>query len=198
MKKYLTMFMVTGLMLGMAPNAFAQNGALGGTLGTGVKTDRIEARTAMQANIEAMKANRATFVTDLQARKAEFQANITTRRTEFRGRTNEMLSQRFEVAVRNLERLHDRIVLRVEKADAEGRDTTDAKVALAKFQTDMATAKAKIAEVKALVPTTDEKVTADIFANIKLGARDAKDSLKLAHQDLVSAIISLKATTGTE
>ncbi len=178
-------FLMGILMLGVGTKAFAEVN-LGVNANAGIRAD-------MKANLDQMKAERETFRQKLMTEKEDFRKDIAQRRSVFRERAQKMLTERFDMAVKVLESFQARIQSRIDKQKAEGKDTTAAQASLDAAKIKLTEAKAKIAEVKALIPDSDVKVTADIFANIKLGARDAKDLLKEVHQDMVTAITSLKA-----
>lgn len=164
------------------------------------KTEIEAKRAAFKAELEAkkkefqasMKTEREAFKTKLEAQKAEFKASVEQKRGEFRGKAKDILSQRFESAVKNLTNAQTRVGAVIEKVKAAGKDTSGAEVYLADSKTKLADAQAKLAEVKALIPATDEKVTTEVWEQIKQGAHDVKALLKESHASLVNAITSLK------
>ena len=113
-----------------------------------------------------------------------------------------MISLGFESALKSLELAQSRVAVVIEKLNAAGVDTSVATDALNLSKSKLDEAKVKIAEVKALIPSTDEAVTAEVFEQIKLGARVAKDLLKESHENIKSAISALKSSapvkTGSE
>ncbi len=185
------MFVVIALMLSFGMRALAETN-LGLNVNTSVKAGNIGVRADMKAQLDALKAERESFVQSVQAQKADFQKNILAERTAFRGRVEEMMKNRFVEAVRNLENLEARIQARVDLEKAAGKDTASAEAFLATAKTKLAAVKVQLASLQTLIPTTDTKVTADVFANIKIGAHSAKEALKEVHGALVEAIKSLK------
>jgi chromosome segregation ATPase len=158
------------------------------------------AREALQQEIEAkraafqttLKTERDAFKKEVETEKADFKAHLSEKRAEFRGHALEMVGKRFEALMNNITKLQVRVADRITKLKAAGNDTSKAEVSLALSKSKLADAQAKITAIKALIPTTDVKVTADTFSQIKLGANDAKNLLKEAHAALVDAITLLK------
>jgi hypothetical protein len=164
------------------------------------KTEMEAKREAFKKELEAKKAEfqaslkgeREAFKAKLEAQKAEFKANFESKKGEFRGKAKSILSERFESAVKNLTNGQTRVASVIEKVKASGKDTTQAEVYLADSKTKLADAVAKLAALKASIPTTDEKVTVENWEVIKQGANDVKALMKESHASLVEAIKSLK------
>ncbi len=164
------------------------------------KDKKMAEREAFRAEIKAKQeefkskidAERSAFKEEVEAKKAEFKANIAEKRSEFRAKAEEMMSKNFEAQTVNIERLQTRVSDEIEKLKAAGADTEKAVEYLAVSKQKLDEAKAKIAEVKALIPTTDSKVTVETFEKVKLGARDAKNLLKESHSNLVEALKTVK------
>ena len=51
----------------------------------------------------------------------------------------------------------------------------------------------QVLEIKNLIPTTCENVTADVFEKVKIGARDAKDLLKESREALHQSVKEIRA-----
>ena len=179
--------------------AEAQKQALMGQAGLTkeeIATKKETFRVAFEAKKKEIKAaiaaEREAFKTKLEAQKAEFKAKVEQKRGEFRGKAKEVLSERFNAAVKNLTNAQTRVAAIIEKANAAGKDTAQAEVYLSDSKTKLADAQAKLAELKALVPTTDEKVTVEVWEQIKDGANVVKGLIKESHASLVEAVKVLK------
>ena len=206
MKKYFILFMflgVTGLLFSGLVAQAENNGAsklVRPLLGQTVKNDREVFREKMRSDREAfmqkLQADRDAFKVEIEKRKEEFKSATAAQKSEWRGRAQEMIGQRFEVAVRNLERMQGRVADVLEKLDADGKDTTDAENALDLSKQKLDDAKDKIEQIKDLLPDTGDKITTEIFAQIKLLAREAKDLLKESRNNLVQAIKEIGSLRG--
>lgn len=139
-----------------------------------------------------IESKRAEFKQKLETQKAEFKANMKDKQTEFRGKAKEILSSRFEAAVKTITNSQTRVSSVIEKLKAKGLDTAQAEVYLSDSKQKLSDAKTKLAEIRALVPDTDEKVTVDVWEKIKQGSNDVKNLIKESHQSLVEAIKVLK------
>ena len=169
----------------------------------GVHTDKSAVSKILEALKKEIELKRETlkkeikdkkeeFKKEVKTQKEEFKKNIEQKKSDFRGKAQEMISKGFEEAVKNIESLQTRVATRIAKDKTASKDTTLAETSFANSKTKLDAAKLKIAEVKLLIPADDTKITADTFEKVKLGARDAKDLLKEAHQELVNAVKSLK------
>ena len=145
-----------------------------------------------------IKTEREAFKTKLEVEKKEFKANIAEKRSEFRGKAKEILSGRFEAAVKNIISLQDRIAARIATLKTAGKDVSKAESYLADSKLKLTEAQAKLAEIKALIPTSDDKVTVENWEKIKDGANVVKNLIKEAHQDLVDAVKVLKGLSGVQ
>ncbi|OGI75988.1 hypothetical protein A3C67_01310 [Candidatus Nomurabacteria bacterium RIFCSPHIGHO2_02_FULL_42_19] len=214
MKKHLKPFVflvVLGLMLS-SPTARAEdNGDAEDNDGNNnsrpifnqlIKTDREAFREKVKTErrdfVEKLKTDREKFRSEVRIKKEEFRSASKERKAEFRSRAREMLSQRFEVVVANLEKIQARVGEIIEKLKADGKDTEDAESYLDLSEQKLEAAKDKVAEIKALIPDTDEKVTPEVFEQIKLLAREAKDLLKESHSALRDAIKEIKDLRGED
>lgn len=148
---------------------------------------------ADQENFKAsFKSEGEKFSAEVKLRKEEFKKFNVEKRMEFWGKAKNMFSQRFEVAISNLEKAQARISTLIDTLNADNKETVAAAEYLNSSKQKLSEAKVKLAEVKALLPATGEKVTPEIFEKIKLGAREAKNLLKESHHALVSAIREIK------
>jgi len=206
--KLLVFLVATALMLSASVATAENEGqksrpALGGVMNEDrkalldkMKETRDEHRTEMEAErktfVEKLKTEREAFKAEVEAKKEEFRLANQQKKSEWRGKVKEMLGQRFEIVVQNIEKIQTRVSGLIDKLNADGKDTTDAQNYLNLSKQKLEDAKVKITQIKDLLPTTDDKVTADVFEQIKLLARDAKDALKESRNDLIQAVRALK------
>ncbi|MDP2788650.1 MAG: hypothetical protein Q8O46_01155 [bacterium] len=213
MKKYIGLFVVVTFMFSGVSTVSAEETGTN----TGVKPVRkdivqkreMELKKEKDVWREKTSMERKTFMEDLSKRRETFKTEIKTRKEEFRKASPEkkkefwekskrMIGERFEVAIRNMERMQGRVAELITKLSGEGKDTNAATESLNLSKTKLSDAKAKIAEIKALVPANGEQITPETFEQIKLKAREAKDLLKEAHNNLKEAVRALKALKGEE
>ncbi|OGI82081.1 hypothetical protein A3I95_02100 [Candidatus Nomurabacteria bacterium RIFCSPLOWO2_02_FULL_44_12] len=158
------------------------------------RDDREEFKATMKAEREAfvakLKSDRETFLAELKAKKEEFKNKTLEAKNEWRGRALTMIGTSFEMAIRNLERIQTRVGEIIDGLDDE--DTTDAEALLALSKEKLETAKDKLVDIKELLPESGEKITVEIFEQIKSLAREAKDLLKESRHTLVQAIKEVK------
>jgi len=154
---------------------------------------REKMKTERQAFLQELKQRREQFMTELRAKKEEFRAANTERKMMFCGAARNMIGRRFEVAVQNLERFQSRMDELVLKLSEEGKDTSQAENYLDQSKNKLDEAKEKIADIRDLIPENCEGVTPEIWEQIKLGAREAKDILKESHRNLIDALRELKS-----
>lgn len=164
------------------------------TQGT-AKLAREEFRAELEARREAFRAEletkREAFKAELEAKKEAFKAASAEEQSQWRGRAQLMVGNRFEMAIRNLERIQGRVAAIIEGMD-EGEDTSAAEEALALSESKLAEAVEKIDAIKLIVDGVEDKITVEEFEDIKLLAREAKDLLKEARLALVQAIKEIK------
>jgi hypothetical protein len=151
-----------------------------------------------------MKENKGALQTDLAAKRDAWREELAAKREEFRKAGAEaklrfwngakrMLGERFTAAVTNLERAQTRVQGVIDRMEDAGKDTGDAQALLDDSKEKLEDAKDKIEEIQALLPDTGEEVTPELFEQIKLKAREAKDLIKESHRALVDSIIELRA-----
>jgi hypothetical protein len=198
MKKYSRLFMflaVALLMLTTSPvmaekdEAFKlQREAFNASIKSEREAFKAKMETERQAFLEKLKTERETFKTEIEKQKADFKLAKTEKKQEFLGKAQAMIAQRFEMAIQNLERIQAKVAEAIEKLETDGKDTSDATDALDLSKSKLADAKTKLAAIKALLPDSGEKITPEVFAEVKISAREAKDLLKESRSYLVTAI----------
>ena len=145
---------------------------------------------------DKLKTDRETFKAKLTEEKEAFKSANQERRREFWGHVGQMIGQRFAMVIKMLENAQTRVGDAIDKLKDDGKDTTDAANYLKLSKEKLADAKAKLEDLKKLVPDSGDKITQEIFAQIKEAAREAKDLLKESKEDLKSAIKEIKDLRG--
>ncbi len=163
-----------------------------------VFADKEEMRTERQAFMAKLKTEREAFMTELKAKKEAWKLANKEEKEKFRGRAQAMIGQRFDMAIRNLERMGDRLDAIIAELKADGEDTADAEEFMNSFEDKMDAAKDKLEDIKNLLPDSGEKITPEIFEQIKLLAREAKDLLKEAHGYLKDTIKEINGIRGDD
>ena len=164
--------------------------SLGNTIIRPLLQERREERRDFVAKL---KTERDAFKTEVEKEKEAFKTANQERRKEFWNKVGVVVGQRFTVAIAMIEKAQVRVGDIILKLDADGEDTTEIKANLDLSKQKLAEAKAKLAHIRSILPATGEKITAEIFAQIKLDAREAKDLLKEAVQAIRSAIQEIKS-----
>ncbi len=158
------------------------------------KRDAFKAETdaEQKAFLDDLKAKRTTFMSELNAKKEEWKNAKADKKAEFCEKAGEIVNMRFNVAISKLTEVETKVADIIAGLKTDGKDTALATTALDLSKSKLADAKAKLAEVKGLVPADCSTLTAEVFGNIKLGARVAKDLLKESRQDLHQSIQEIK------
>lgn len=150
-------------------------------------------KTEREAFTEKLKTEREAFLAELKTRKEEWKNTRSDKKAEFCEKAREAFSTKFTEAISKLEGFQVRVSEVVAKLKADGRDTTASEEALVMSKTKLADAKAKLAGIKDVVPENScENMTPELFEQIKLQAREAKDLLKESKNYLQNSIKELK------
>jgi len=149
-------------------------------------------KTEREAFFNELKTAREAFKAEVKAKKEEFRSANAERKAGICRAAGNMVGQRFDVAVTNLEKFQARLEGVIEKLDADGEDTDLAVDALESSKDKLAEAKEKIDDIRDLIPENCENMTPEIFEQVKLLAREAKDLLKESKQDLHQVILAIK------
>lgn len=154
-------------------------------------------KTEREAFVSQLKTEKEKFVAELKAQKEAWKEVKEEKKAEFCVKAQEMFSVKFSTAIAKLGEFQTRVGGIIEKLNAEGRDTSLASQALETSKSKLAEAQAKLDGIKSSVPTdTCESMTADVFEQIKLQAREAKDLLKESKNYLHDSIKELKILRG--
>lgn len=206
MKKYLGLFLFTVLVLSFSVistvNAEENNNL---KESRGAFKSQIEARreafkqrieTERTAFKETLQKAKDSFLVELQKRKEEFKLANKEQKDEFKKNVDKMISERFEVAVRNLERAQSRVKEVIDQLSKDGENTDPAIEYLNLSKDKLDQAEDKISDIEKLIPISGEGVTPEVFSNIKLLAREAKDLLKESKSSLMDSVKSIATLMG--
>lgn len=156
-----------------------------------------EKRTEMEDRHEELRAKaeerRAEIEQKAEERRAQVEekrAEMTQKRAEFQ---KEIAKKRLEntsrvtlATIERLENIADRIQSRIEKVTEAGNDTTEPVAYLNAARADLEAAKASVADFENL-DLTSEDAQAN-FELIKVSAKEAKDHIRSAHENLKNAV----------
>ena len=191
MKKYIIFVMLAGLVLS-SPLARAEDSEDSASLKSRRADFKEETKTRRETFVSGLKENREAFMAELKTRKEAWKTTRSEMKLKFCEKVNEIITKRFSTVLTQLEKFQTRVSEIIEKLKADGKDTTLAQEALGLSKSKLADAKAKLLEIKGLVPDNCTKITPEIFAKIKLGAREAKDLLKESRESLHQAVEEIK------
>jgi len=216
MKKYLSFVVVAGLIFSFSLATFAKAEDGSNTNSNGdrpafnntLKDDRDDFRdqtktrrdefkqqidTERKVFLDQLKADRVAFMAELKAKKDEWKTAQVDKKARFCQAAKEMVTRKFETVISQLESFQTKAGEMITQLNTDGKDTTLAKEALDLSKKKLADAKTKLLEIKNLIPTTCENVTADVFEKVKIGARDAKDLLKESREALHQSVKEIRA-----
>ncbi len=187
-------FAVLGLMVSTSI-VKAEDGGLKDARGDfrdAIKASREEFKTERQTFTDDLKSKREAFLAEIKAKKEEFKNLKQDAKTRFCQAANNMATVKFETAIAQLDKFQTKAGEMITTLHDAGSDTTLASESLDLSKQKLADAKTKLADVKKLIPADCTGVTPEIFGNIKLGAREAKDLLKESREALHQAIKEIK------
>jgi len=165
-----------------------------------LKQDRGALRSKMEQKRQefrnTLKSDLGAFKEEVKVGKKEFKSAKPEKKAQFCKAAGNMVSQKFDSAVKNLESFQARLENVIKKLKADGKDTTLAEESLALSKSKLAEAKNKLTNLRALVPASCENVTADTFEQVKLASREVKNLLKEVKSDLQQAVRALKELKG--
>ena len=210
MKKYLKLFVVfavIGLMLSTSIVQAENSGSsdvknsgpgkvrlFNGELKENREAFREKIKTERKAFTDDLKAKRVAFMAEVKAKKDEWRAAKTDAKKRFCEAANNMVTRKFEMAISQLEKFQTRVGEIIAELEADDKNTTLATESLNLSKQKLEEAKTKLADLKELIPEGGcENMTSEIFGNIKLGAREAKDLLKESREALHQTIKEIKS-----
>lgn len=162
-----------------------------------IRAELEEARIENQANREAM---REEFASTTAERREEIQAQVQERKVALQARAQERvtnlaanMSNRMDAVIVRIQNVIDRLDSRIEKIDATGADTTEAKAALASAQLSLNAAARDIADIDNVVANAISSEDARAgWAVVKTRYATIRDHIKTSHAELRSCVSSLK------
>lgn len=191
MRKYIIFVMLAGLVLS-SPLARAEDSEDSASLKSRRADFKEETKTRRETFVSGLKENREAFMAELKTRKEAWKTTRSEMKLKFCEKVNEIITKRFSTVLTQLEKFQTRVADKIEELKDAEEDTTLATAALNLSKSKLADAKAKLLEIKGLVPDNCTKITPEIFAKIKLGAREAKDLLKESRESLHQAVEEIK------
>ena len=194
MKKYIIFIVLAGLVLSFS-RAEAEDSA---SLKSRRADFKEETKTRRETFVSGLKENREAFMAELKTRKEAWKTTRSEMKLKFCEKVNEIITKRFSTVLTQLEKFQTRVADKIEELKDAEEDTTLATAALNLSKSKLADAKAKLLEIKGLVPDNCTKITPEIFAKIKLGAREVKDLLKESRESLHQAVEEIKALRDNE
>ncbi|MEK7564158.1 MAG: hypothetical protein AAB510_01140 [Patescibacteria group bacterium] len=216
MKKYLSLFVLLAMVFAFNAVAKAEDGTSStGTTKPGFRGEELKERrdefknqvrenrdafrekvkTERKTFVDNLKSRRETFKTELKAKKEEWKILKEDKKVEFCGKAKEMVTRRFEVAIGEVTKAHTRLEEVISKLKTNGKDTASAEAALKLSKDKLAEAKTKLADIKKLVPEGEnvcKNMTPETFEKIKISAREARDLLKEAREEIHNTIKEIK------
>lgn len=159
---------------------------------------------SMRSNLtNAIQVNREELKTKLQNIKDETKKNAVERIDRSMTDLNNLMTTHYANVLDNLSDILKRIVSRTDKAQANGKDVSSVRTAIAKAQTAIDAARAAVAaqvgKVYSLNITTDSKlkgVVGDARKALRDDLKKAADSVKAAREAVRSAATELAKIPG--
>lgn len=162
-----------------------------------MKVSREEWMAKMKADreafVEKLKTDREAFKQEVENRKEEWKQATEERKAQFCEKSQQMLDRKFEFATKSLENAQERISNIIVKLVVDEKITTDVQAALNLSIQKLDAAKTKLAEIKTLIPKTCVEVTPELFKQIKILAREAKDLMKESRESIHDAVKAIHA-----
>ncbi len=164
-----------------------------------LQTTRTEIQGERKTFTDKLKTERDAFMAEVKTKRDEFKTADADRKAQFCQMAKDIFTRRFTFAISQLETYQGKVGDLITQLTTDGKDTTLATESLNLSKQKLADAKTKLAEVKALVPAGGcADMTAEIFGNIKLGVREAKDLLKESKDALHQAIKEIRTLKGED
>lgn len=154
------------------------------------RTEMETRREELQAKAEERRAEIEQKAEERRAQIEEKRAEMTQKRVEFQKEIAEKrLENTSKVTLATIERLEgiaDRIQSRIEKVAEAGNDTTESEAYLNAARVDLEAARTNVADFENLDLTSDDAQAN--FELIKVSAKEAKDHIRSAHENLKNAV----------
>jgi len=204
----IVIFALAGLVFAALP-VFAQNAT---TAPAGTRTTvKAETKAQIEARRVEMEKKRLEFETEAAKKREERAMEAEKHRAEIETKKEEMLAKQAEfkrdiaerrienagrvilATVERLTNIADRIESRIEKVAAGGGETADAANYLNAARADLEAAKTSVAEFDKLDLSGDDAQVN--FELVKVAAKEAKDNIRSAHENLKNAVSSFSQGT---
>jgi chromosome segregation ATPase len=146
-------------------------------------TNPTQIRAEVKARIDARLASSTLRRASSTARRVELQQSIAKRQADHAGK-------KLLATIERLEKLADRIESRIEKVEALGGNASTSERFLAEARAHLSEARVAL-EAFSSVDLSGTRL-AENFERVRAAALEVKEHLRLAHRNLVNAILSLK------
>jgi len=167
-----------------------------------MKADREAFKAKIDADRKAfmddLKTKRETFFLELKAKKEAWKTANKAMKTRFCEAVGNMVTVKFTMAIEQLGNFQTKAGVIIDQLNGDGKDTSLASESLDLSKQKLEDAKTKLASVKDSIPTECTDVTPDQFAEIKGGAREAKDLLKESREALHQSIREIMKLKGED
>jgi len=157
------------------------------------KKEEVKAKVEqMQEKVKIAEAKTEEKISFLQSLISKFKkAEVETLKTK--------TLKNFDVAIRNLENLSNRISSRIEKSDDQGKNTAEAKVLLEKANKQISTVKEEYKKLSEIIPDNfDKNSKKESKDAVKEQTKITKATIQMAQSLLSDAISSLKGQENKE
>ncbi|NQV88171.1 MAG: hypothetical protein HQ402_01260 [Parcubacteria group bacterium] len=151
-----------------------------------------EEASSTKAQMKDLREEKREIASSTRAETRE--ARLTRVRITVENHTKNIIAK-FESAIERITKLTNRIESRITKLDAEGVDTSKAKVLIADAKAKTEIAKQSLRTLGADITNAlnEAENRKDLSSKIRTAIETVKNNIKSAHQSLVEAITSLKA-----
>ncbi len=155
---------------------------------------------------EEFRINQENKRENFQGQRQDLGEKIATKEAQARQRIVDRIKKifsvilrRYQAALTRLDKIANRIALRVDKLKAEGVNTANAEAKLSAAESQGATASAAINSAKAKIDAIDSSSSTvrDAVMAAKSAVGDAKNALKAYHKALIETIRELRAEVKT-
>ncbi|MDP2641922.1 MAG: hypothetical protein Q8P21_01360 [bacterium] len=205
-KYYLPILSIAVFALGASP-AFAQDASIDAT----VETRTVQTETRMKANAD-LRAEAEARRAEAETRRAEADARREAKRVEAEARRASSTAKRVEfqqgiakrkventarvilATIERLEKIIVRIESRIDKVEARGGVTTETEAFVAAARANLSEARVTV-EAFANIDLSGDQAREN-FERIRAAAREAREDVRTAHQNLMMAVRTLGSVEG--
>lgn len=155
-----------------------------------IETLRENIKNQIEVTREEAKKKMEALKNQIKGEKDKAKAEMKQKRIEVR----EKALQKFDEAITRIKELEDKINSKIATFEAKGVETAEAKASIAIAETKLSEASVKIVEINALLALSTDQLTSEQKATLKTLTEETRVLLKEAHNALVEAVKSLRAS----